>query len=217
MVSEINIVSGSPRRLTCRGRGGRCSVFVHGADMGNRTADRSPMAWQGSLGQMKAHGSRLAQTAGCGCPNRWVELDLDALIAVFGRDHVLWDRRPPCATCGKRGHYMASPGPSTPYRPLRTGLSHDAERREFLRSFGFSRRDLVRIKRMAEATTSNSIPAALNDLDVPYRVGAVMPADRRHSSGEELGEWAGRTLLYWPMRGSERAVWAKRPRGPRKV
>ena len=93
----------------------------------------------------------------------------------------------------------------------------EARRQAFLRGFGFSRRDIVRIKALAEATTGNGIPAALNDLDVPYRVGAVMPQDRRHSSGEELGEWAGRSLLYWPMTGAERDRWARRPRGPRKV
>lgn len=185
--------------------------------MGNRTADRRPMAWQGTLAQMKSHGTLLARTTSCSCPERWVALDLDALIAAHGADYVLWDRRPRCAACGKAGHYMGSPGPSTPFRPLRTSVSQDADRREFLKGFGFSRRDIVRIKALAEATTSNSIPAALNDLDVPYRVGAVMPPDRRHSSGEELGEWAGRTLLYWPMNGAERERWARRPRGPRKV
>ena len=185
--------------------------------MGNRTADRRPLAWQRSLGEMKSHGALLAQTTDCNCASRWVELDLDALIAVFGSDYVLWDRRPRCAVCGKPGHYMGSPSPSTPFRPLRTAISQDADRKEFLKGFGFSRRDIVRIKAMAEATTGNSIPAALNDLDVPYRVGAVIPQDRRHSSGEDLGAWAGRTLLYWPMTGAERERWARRPRGPRKV
>ena len=53
---------------------------------------------------------------------------------------------------------------------------------------------------MAEASTPNFMPAALNDLDVPYRVGAVMPADRRHSSGEyhpvESRSKSARKLAY---------------------
>lgn len=175
------------------------------------------MAWQGTLAQMKAHGTRLAQTSSCDCRGRWVELVVDQLIAQHGPDWAPWDRRPPCVSCGRPGHYMGSPADSTPYRPLRTGLGHDVERREFLRSFRFTHRDIVRIKAMAEATTSNSMPAALNDLDAPYRVGAVMPQDRRHSSGEDLGEWAGRTLLYWEMRGVEYDRWRRRPKGPRGV
>lgn len=80
-------------------------------------------------------------------------------------------------------------------------MTQAADRKEFLKAFGFSRRDIVRMKAMGEATTGNSIPAALNDLHVSYRVGAVMPQDRRHSGGEDLGERAGRTLLYWPTTG----------------
>lgn len=175
------------------------------------------MAWQGSLGQMKAYGTRLAQSASCGCPGRWVDLDVSAMIATHGAEWVAWDKRPPCRVCGKPGHYMASPDRSTPYRPLRTGFAHDAERKAFLLGFGFTRRDLVRIKAMAEETTPNFAPAALNDLDVPFRIGACWPGGERYSSGEILGDWAGRTLLYWRMVGREREVWAARRPGPRKV
>ena len=185
--------------------------------MGDRTAPRSPMAWQRTLGEMKTHGTRLAQTASCKCTDRWIELDLDQLIAKRGADWLGWDRRPPCKACGVPGHYMASPGPSTPYRPLRTGYRHDADRRAFLLGFGFTKRDIVRIRAMAEATTINYTPAALNDLDVPFRIGAAWPGTERHSSGQVLGEWAGRTLLYWEMAGSERDRWASRRRGPRPV
>lgn len=185
--------------------------------MGDRTADRRPLAWQSALAEMKAHGTRLAQTAGCACQDNWVDLDLDTLIAQHGPDWMPWDGRPPCVSCGRPGHYMASPGPATPYRPLRTGAHQDAKRQAFLKGFGFTRRDIVRIKALAEATTGNHIPMALNDLDVPYRVGAIMPQDRRHSSGQDLGEWAGRALLYWRMEGAERDVWARRRKGPRSV
>ena len=175
------------------------------------------MAWQRTLGDMKAHGTRLAQTASCKCNDRWVDLDVDALIAKWGAGWIAWDRRPPCTGCGTPGHYMASPGRSTPFTPLRTGFAHDRDRRAFLIGFGFSRRDVVRIKAMAEATTANSIPKALNDLDVPFRIGACWPGSERYSSGKVLGEWFGRTLLYWEMSGSERDRWASRRRGPRGV
>lgn len=185
--------------------------------MGNRTADRQPLAWQGTLAQMKAHGTIVAQTASCRCPGRWVALDVDQLLARHDGDYRLWDRRPACPDCGRPGHYMAAPGPGTPFRPLLTGLVHDANRRAFLLGFGFTRRDIVRIKAMAETVTPTRGAEALNDLDVPYRVGACWPGDERHSSGQVLGEWAGRTLLYWEMRGSERDRWRSRPKGPRGV
>lgn len=187
--------------------------------MGDRTADRQPMAWQGTLAQMKAQGTRLAQTSSCTCPGRWVDLDVDDLAAKWGGAWSAWDKRPACAECGRPGHYMASPGASTPYRPLRTSYWSDEEHRAFLLGFGFSRRDIVRIKAVAEATTAHYSPAALNDLDVPFRVGACWPGEERHSSGRRLGEWAGRTLLYWEMSEgtAERQRWAGRRRGPRPV
>lgn len=100
---------------------------------------------------------------------------------------------------------------------LRTSYRSDDDRRAFLLGFGFSRRDIVRIKALAEMTTKNFQPAALNDLDVPYRVGACWPGYERHSSGKVLGEWLGRVLLYWEMGGMEREHWQSRRPGPRKV
>jgi hypothetical protein len=185
--------------------------------VGNRTAPRSPMAWQSTLGEMKAHGTRVAQTATCRCRGRWVELDVDQLLAVHGPEWMLWDRRPPCVRCGKPGHYMASPGPATPYRPLRTGFGLDGPRRAFLLGFGFTKRDITRIKAMAEATTQNYAPRPLNDLDVPYRVGAAWPGTDLRTSGERLGHWSGRVLLYWPMTGAELERWQARRPGPRRV
>lgn len=185
--------------------------------MGNRTAPRRPMAWQRSLGEMKEHGTSVAQTSDCKCASRWVDLNLDALLTLHGPEWVLWDRKPPCPRCGKPGHYMASPGPGTPFRPLQTGVVAEEERARFLRGFGFTRRDIVRIKAMAETVTLQWTPAALNDLDVPYRVGACIDGDERHSSGLFLGRWAGRVLLYWEMIGAERDRWQSRRPGPRKV
>lgn len=175
------------------------------------------MAWQNSLGEMKAHGTLLAQSTGCKCKGRWQALSIDALIYRHGPDFVLWDRVAHCAACGKAGHYMASPGAGTPFRPLRTSVHQDVLHREFLLSFGFTRRDTARIRAMAERCTPSHGIVALNDLDVPFRVGACMVGDERHSSGLVLGEWAGRSLLYWEMTGVERDHWARRRRGPRPV
>lgn len=112
---------------------------------------------------------------------------------------------------------MASPGDSTPFRPLLSGPNADAVHRQFLRSFGFTRRDIVRIKQLAEATERDA-PAALDNLDVPFRVGACMPGQEWTSSGQRLGEWAGRTLLWWPMNEREAEIWRQRRRtGPKPV
>ncbi|HEY2357499.1 MAG TPA: hypothetical protein VGH86_08615 [Phenylobacterium sp.] len=184
--------------------------------MGSRNEDRRPLAWQGSLAQMKTYGTRVARACVATDCRRWVALNVDSLIAEYGPDHMLWDRRPPCALCGGKTHYMASPGPSTPFRPLLGGAVADQVRRDFLRGFGFTRRDVRRIKAMAEATNDLSEPKALDDLDVPYRVGCCRIGRESYSSGRVLGEWAGRTLLYWEMNQREAEVWRrKRRRGPK--
>src|SRR5215469_7688240 len=108
--------------------------------MGTRSTNRSPLAWQGTLAQMKTHGTRVAQTCGERTCRRWTVLNVDNLIAEFGPDHMLWDRRPACALCGGKTHFMATTGPGTPFRPLLSGALADAARREFLNGFGFTRR-----------------------------------------------------------------------------
>lgn len=67
----------------------------------------------------------------------------------------------------------------------------------WLESFGFTERDWARIKAHAEIVTPNYIPKALDDLDAPFRVGAVPAADRRWSGGDLLGVYKGKALLYW--------------------
>jgi len=181
--------------------------------------------WMSTLGAMQRHRTRVISTCSRCRGSRTV--DLTALIAQLGADGSLWNRRPACSSCGKPGHYMASPGPGTPMRPLLadertvglppTTIMSDAQRKAFLKSFGFTRRDIVRIKAMAESTTGNYLPAALNDLDVPIRVGACPAGQESRSTGKVLGSWAGRTLLYWDMYVEEREVWARRRPGPRRV
>ena len=170
------------------------------------------------MAQMRAHGARVAQCCIRGDCRRWADLDLEALTREFGEEFMLWDRRPPCPACGASTHYMASPGPSTPYRPLLSGLLAAEAKRQFLKSFGFTKRDVRRIQALAEATSSGAQPAALADLDVPYRVGACMPGHEGYVSGQILGEWAGRTLLWWPMNDREAEVWRRnRKTGPKPV
>lgn len=70
--------------------------------------------------------------------------------------------------------------------------------RAWLASFGFSERDWARIKAHAATVTPNNIPAAIDDLDAPWRVGAAWAAERRWSSGLLLGVWQGKALLAWP-------------------
>lgn len=60
-----------------------------------------------------------------------------------------------------------------------------------------TRRDVRRIQALAESVKDGHIPAALDDLDGPWRVQALPPTDARRSSGEPFGEWAGCVLVAW--------------------
>lgn len=63
-----------------------------------------------------------------------------------------------------------------------------------------SRRDVARIKALAEqvaAAGGGEIPAALGDLDAPWRVAALPPEAAARTSGEAFGTWAGMTLVAW--------------------
>jgi len=162
-------------------------------------------------------GTRLAQCCTAADCRKWLEFpDLELLIGKWGEEYMFWDKRHPCTMCGRLAHFMASPGPSTPYRPLLTGLKAEQVRREFLRSFGFTARDIKRIQLHAESLRGDFLPAALNDLDVPYRVGACFPGHECYTTGQILGEWAGRTLLWWRMNAPEEEVWRRKRRsGPK--
>jgi hypothetical protein len=166
---------------------------------------------------MLGHGTRIAQCCTEPTCRRWDVLTVEGLIGEFGENHMLWDRRPPCRLCEQPTHYMASPGPSTPYVPLLSGLLASEIRRQFLKSFGFTKRDVRRIQAMAELVDPTFAPQALDDLDVPYRVGAIWPGQESRSTGKYLGEWKGRTLLFWgPMEGREHDVWRQNRRtGPK--
>jgi hypothetical protein len=63
-------------------------------------------------------------------------------------------------------------------------------------TMGLSRRDVERIKRLAEQVTDYSVPPALADLDAPWRICALKVGDNP-GNGTVFGEWAGRLLVAW--------------------
>lgn len=85
--------------------------------------------------------------------------------------------------------------------------------RRWLAGFGFSARDWARIRAHAEAGGLEADGPALDDLDVPVRVGACTPELARRLNGRLLGGWRGRALVWWPMTEREREAWARRRRG----
>ena len=74
-----------------------------------------------------------------------------------------------------------------------------AAHRAWLADFGFTADDWARIKSHALLTTGTAEPAALDDLEAPYRVGARLVETRRWSSGVLLGVYEGRAILAWPQ------------------
>jgi hypothetical protein len=63
---------------------------------------------------------------------------------------------------------------------------------------GISERDWTRIRELAMTATSSHQPAALDDLDAPWRIGAVPVEKRKYVSGTQIGIWRGRAILIWP-------------------
>jgi hypothetical protein len=184
--------------------------------MGIRERRTSPLAWQRTLGEMRRYGTRLALCCARPKCKHWEPIDVAAMIRTHSEGWAPWDHFPPCPRCGKPAHYMASPGESTPFRPLSSFASH-IERQAWLKSFGFTRRDTLRIRAMAERLAQTGKRGGLSDLDVPIRVGAVPPREEALHSGEYLGEWAGQSLLYWRMTEPEINVWRRRPRAAKGV
>lgn len=84
--------------------------------MSTRTSPIFVMAWQSSLGAMKAHGTRIRQMGG-GC-DHWSEVDVGGLIDRLGAEAHLWDERAPCPVCGVEQFFAASPGGGTPFTPM---------------------------------------------------------------------------------------------------
>jgi hypothetical protein len=65
------------------------------------------------------------------------------------------------------------------------------------RHYGITDRDWARIKALTDQVTPLYVPAALDDLDAPYRVGAVRKEDRSRFSGEPIGVFNGCAILVW--------------------
>lgn len=66
-----------------------------------------------------------------------------------------------------------------------------------LASLGFSERDVERIKRLSEEVTELHVPAALEDLDAPFRVSVVLASDRRLYSGRMVKKIGDKVVLVW--------------------
>lgn len=77
-------------------------------------------------------------------------------------------------------------------------------------TLGLTKRDVRRIQLAAEdMTDAGSPPPALVDLDVPVRVVFCAKGEEIRFSGELLGEWAGRSIVYWHMNEKEKATWRR--------
>jgi hypothetical protein len=86
------------------------------------------------------------------------------------------------------------------------------------RAYGFSPQDKARIRQLAEDLTDTYSPAALDDLSVPIRVGAVEAAWRTRFGGETLGVLSNAAglkvaLVFWRLTVRERDAWARRRAG----
>lgn len=47
------------------------------------------------------------------------DVDIDFMIALLGGPEMtVWDTEPPCEICGRRTHFLASPGSGSVFRPL---------------------------------------------------------------------------------------------------
>lgn len=66
-----------------------------------------------------------------------------------------------------------------------------------LASLGFSERDIERVKRLSEEVTELHVPAALEELDAPFRVSVVLASDRRLYSGRMVGRIGDKVVLVW--------------------
>jgi hypothetical protein len=85
-----------------------------------------------------------------------------------------------------------------------------ARHKSWLASFGFSERDWRRIRLLVANTTTNYVAAALDDLDVPVRVGSFIPPDSRYKRGGQLlGMIDGRAIIAWEMSEQELRSWER--------
>jgi hypothetical protein len=96
------------------------------------------MAWQRTLGEMVTHGTLLAITCDARACKAWTPVDPADLALSMGDDACLWDKRPACPKCNGVGHYMVSPGQSTPFRLMRVpdgrevqGVPRRPQRRDY--------------------------------------------------------------------------------------
>jgi hypothetical protein len=67
-----------------------------------------------------------------------------------------------------------------------------------VRYYGFSKRDLERIKDRSVSLSPTHIPAAFADLDAPWRVSVVPKDHANYYSGQLVGTFNGCAVIAWP-------------------
>ena len=188
--------------------------------MGSNNNSRTPLAWEATLAGMVATGAYVRQVCTARrCGQSDENVDIRAMLEEEGPQATLWNRRPVCPHCKERGHYMASPAAGTIHRPLLSDAGWQAAKYQLLHSFGFTRRDVQRIKAFAERVkTSAPYSKGLGDLDADVYVTArrmsALPIPKPY---ELMGEWDARDLLYRRFNDAERGLWQRRRGGPRPV
>ncbi|MCR5874345.1 hypothetical protein LRS10_09335 [Phenylobacterium sp. J426] len=168
---------------------------------------------------MAAQGARVIRICSERSCGQGSPVDVVAILEAEGPRATLWNRRPACPHCGERGHYMASPGAATPFRPLLSDELWQEAKRQLLKSLSLSKLDVKRIQSFAERVTSH-LPDArgLSDLDAGIFVTArIASTEEVPKALRYMGEWAGRDLLYRELNAGERSVWRRRRSGPRPV
>lgn len=182
--------------------------------MGSSNNRRYPKACQETLASMLKHGTTVHRSSCCGGDRT---VDLEGMLAEEGPRATLWNRRPLCPHCRRPGHYLASGAPVM--LPLLSDDDWQAERFALQKSLGLSPRDRRRIKNFAVKVTSY-LPDAkgLADLDVAIFITARrMIIDPVPEPYRAFGQWEGRDLLFRDFNAGERAVWERRPKGPRSL
>lgn len=183
--------------------------------MGHRNADRVALSERRAGCETVADMRRqsweiISKCRTCGLVMR---TDLDTIIKVSGGGTTLWNRTHRCRRMHCSGfvdfegkapgmyHFeqLKAPWPASRETGVED-LGNDYETREIagkLLDLGCSRRDVRRILLDVQKITEREGRKALDDLDCRFRIGACWKGERRHVSGDEIGEWRGLILVRW--------------------
>lgn len=102
--------------------------------------------WSFNVGFLLAH--QIAESGGvwvsCTYCKRWDPVDLSKLILKRNPLFSLWNRRPPCPTCGRRLSFHAHHAPGAPVIPLITDDPHQTD--DLHRAWERERRRLIGLR-----------------------------------------------------------------------